>query len=337
MVPAAYEEKGAGGGRGRPARDGRPRPRPAAERHHHPRGARERHRRDRHERRLDERRPAPARGRARGRASSSTSTTSTASRPRRRCCATSSPAAATSPATCTTPAGWPSWSSASLEAGLLHEDAETVTGQTIGEHARSAQETEGQRGRAAPRRRDQAHRRPGDPARQPRARGQRRQALRPRARPPRGPRPRVRVRGGRDGRRHRAVDQGGRRGRDPQRGARRRARACARCSPSRRRSWARGWGRRSRCSRTAASPAPRTGSWPATSRPRRSPAARSPRSTTATRSPSTCRTAGSTSTSPTTRSRARVAAYDAPASVTDGVLGKYAKLVSSASEGAVTR
>jgi len=33
----------------------------------------------------------------------------------------------------------------------------------------------------------------------------------------------------------------------------------------------------------------------------------------------------------------RVAAYDAPASVTDGVLGKYAKLVSSASEGAVTR
>jgi len=32
-----------------------------------------------------------------------------------------------------------------LEAGLLHEDAETVTGQTIGAHARSAQETEGQR------------------------------------------------------------------------------------------------------------------------------------------------------------------------------------------------
>ena len=33
----------------------------------------------------------------------------------------------------------------------------------------------------------------------------------------------------------------------------------------------------------------------------------------------------------------RVAAYDHPASITDGVLGKYAKLVSSASEGAVTR
>src|SRR3954468_23360641 len=31
------------------------------------------------------------------------------------------------------------------EAGLLHEDGQTVTGKTIGEHARSAQETEGQR------------------------------------------------------------------------------------------------------------------------------------------------------------------------------------------------
>jgi hypothetical protein len=72
--------------------------------------------------------------------------------------------------------------------------------------------------------------------------------------------------------------------------------ACARCSPSPRRSSARGWGRRSRCSRTAASPAPRAASWPATSRPRPSRAARSRRSTTATRSPSMCRTAGWTST-----------------------------------------
>jgi dihydroxy-acid dehydratase len=31
-----------------------------------------------------------------------------------------------------------------LEAGLLHEDAETVTGRTIGDHARAAQETPGQ-------------------------------------------------------------------------------------------------------------------------------------------------------------------------------------------------
>ena len=60
--------------------------------------ARERDRRVACSRRLDQRRPAPARRRPRGRASSSTSTTSTASASARRCCATSSPAAATSPA-----------------------------------------------------------------------------------------------------------------------------------------------------------------------------------------------------------------------------------------------
>ena len=50
------------------------------------------------------------------------------------------------------------------------------------------------------------------------------------------------------------------------------------------------------------------------------------------------RTAGSTSSSPTTRSPRRVAAYEsAAAAVNDGVLAKYAELVSSASEGAVTR
>ena len=75
-----------------------------AARHHHEGLARERDRRDRHERRLDQRRPAPARGRAAKPASSSTSTTSTASPSRRRCCATSSPAASTSPTTSTPPA-----------------------------------------------------------------------------------------------------------------------------------------------------------------------------------------------------------------------------------------
>ena len=53
------------------------------------------------------------------------------------------------------------------------------------------------------------------------------------------------------------------------------ARACARCSPSPRRSWGRGSATPSRCSPTAASPAPPAASWPATSRPRRSTAARS--------------------------------------------------------------
>ena len=65
------------------------------------------------------------------------------------------------------------------------------------------------------------------------------------------------------------------------------ARACARCSPSPARSTAPAWARTSRCSPTGASPAPRTASWSATSRPRRRAAARSPPSATATSSPST--------------------------------------------------
>ena len=49
------------------------------------------------------------------------------------------------------------------------------------------------------------HRRPGDPARQPRARGLRGQARRPRAAPAHRPGARVRERGGRDGGRHRTA------------------------------------------------------------------------------------------------------------------------------------
>ena len=70
-----------------------------------------------------------------------------------------------------------------LDAGLLHEDAITVTGRTIGDHAGDADETAGPARRAPARRPDQGHRRPGDPARQPRAGRLRRQALRPRAAP----------------------------------------------------------------------------------------------------------------------------------------------------------
>ena len=58
----------------------------------------------------------------------------------------------------------------------------------------------------------------------------------------------------------------------------------------------RAWASTSRCSPTGASPAPRTASWPATSRPRRPAAARSPPSATATRSRSTSTAAASTST-----------------------------------------
>ena len=58
-----------------------------------------------------------------------------------------------------------------LEAGLLHEDALTVTGRTIGEDAREAAGDARPGGRAPARRPDQADRRAGDPAGQPRAGG----------------------------------------------------------------------------------------------------------------------------------------------------------------------
>ena len=85
------------------------------------------------------------------------------------------------------------------DAGLLHADAQTVTGRTVGEHADEAQETDGPARGPAARRPDQADRRPRDPARQPRARGVRRQARRARAPQAERAGARVRVRGGGDG------------------------------------------------------------------------------------------------------------------------------------------
>ena len=67
------------------------------------------------------------------------------------------------------------------EAGMLHEDAMTVTGQTIGEVAAEATEAAGPGGRAAARRPDEVRRRSGDPQGQPRAGGRRGQARRHRA------------------------------------------------------------------------------------------------------------------------------------------------------------
>ena len=54
------------------------------------------------------------------------------------------------------------------EIGMLHEDAITVTGKTIGEHARAASRDARPGGRAPARRPAQAHGRHRDPARQPR-------------------------------------------------------------------------------------------------------------------------------------------------------------------------
>ena len=115
------------------------------------------------------------------------------------------------------------------EAGLLHEDAMTVTGQTLGEIADSAEETEGQeviRPVSDPIKPNGGLR---DPARQPRSRRLRGEALGPR--PHGAPRPGagVRARGGRVRRRGGEVDPAGRGGGDPQRGPGRAAPGCARC------------------------------------------------------------------------------------------------------------
>ena len=82
------------------------------------------------------------------------------------------------------------------EAGLLHGDALTVSGRTIGEEAAAATETPGQEVVRPRRRPAEARGRARDPARQPRARGRRGQARRHRAHRPDRPGPRVRVRGG---------------------------------------------------------------------------------------------------------------------------------------------
>ena len=93
-------------------------------------------------------------------------------------------------------------SSACARPASCTRDAITVTGRTIGEIADEAQRDRRPGRRAPARRPDQADGRPRDPARQPRARGLRRQARRPRAPPPHGPGARVRRRGGGDGGRH---------------------------------------------------------------------------------------------------------------------------------------
>ena len=224
-----------------------------------------------------------------------------------------------------------------LDAGLLHEDAITVTGRTIGDHAGDAVETDGPEGRAPARRPDQGHRRPGHPARQPRARRLRREALRPRA----PPATRARRASSRARRPRWPPSSPARSSRATSSSSATRARpagpACARCSPSPPRSTARAWASTSRCSPTGASAARRTASWPATSRPSPSAAARSPPSQD-----------GDEITIDVDNRRldvalddetiaARVAAYDGNDNADlGGVLGKYAKLVSSASIGAIT-
>ncbi len=110
------------------------------------------------------------------------------------------------------------------EAGILHRDAITVTGRTIGEEAEQTAETEGPGSGAAARQSAQGNRRPGHPPRQPGARRLCGQGRRLRAARAHRPRSRIRVRGGllRGGQGR--PDQGGGRRRHPQRGPCRRTR-----------------------------------------------------------------------------------------------------------------
>ena len=111
---------------------------------HHARLARERDRRRRDDRRLDQRRAAPARGRQRGRRRADDRRLRPDRLAARRCSPTSSRAAATSRPTSARAGGVPLVVERLAEAGLLHRDAITVTGRTIGEEADAAEEAEGQ-------------------------------------------------------------------------------------------------------------------------------------------------------------------------------------------------
>ena len=130
-----------------------------------------------------------------------------------------------------------------VEAGLLHGDAATVTGRTIGEEAAAAVETPGQEVVRPIGRSDQADRRPGHPARQPRARGLR-ASRSPGTRAHDAPRPGAGVRQRGSGVRRRPAAGRSRPATSSSSATKGRAaaRACARCWPSPARSWAPGLG-----------------------------------------------------------------------------------------------
>ena len=168
------------------------------------------------------------------------------------------------------------------ELGLLHEDALTVTGRTIGEHAAEAEEAPGSRSSTP------STTRSAPPAAwpscaatsPPRAAWSSSPATTPAAISP-APRASSSPRRTRwppswPSRSTRATSSSSATRAPPA------APACARCSRSPPRSWARASARRWRCSPTAASRAPPTASWPATSPRRRRAAAPSPPSVRAT-------------------------------------------------------
>ena len=149
-----------------------------------PRVVRERDRGGRRDRRIDQRGAAPAGHRARS---------GRRARPRRlrshqRARAAARGSEAGRPLrrrrTCIAPAAPGSSRSGCQAAGVLHGDAMTVTGSTIGEEAAKADGNAGTGGRAPAGVAAEADRRPRDSARQPRARRLRRQGCGPRLREP---------------------------------------------------------------------------------------------------------------------------------------------------------
>ena len=231
LVPAQDPTQGRGGLRGRQAGGRRPQARPAARARSSPR---RRSRTPSPASPARAARPTPSctcsRSRARS-ASSSTSTTSTASASARRCCATSSPAASTSPSTSTRRAACPVMLQRLQEAGLLNEEHDHRHRADDRRARRGGHRDRGPARRARPRRAAEGHRRPGHPARQPRARGLRHQARRPREAPPRGPRARLRRRGGGLRRGHQRRASRPATSSSSATRARPADRACARCSP----------------------------------------------------------------------------------------------------------
>ena len=197
---------------------------------------------------------------------------------------------------------------------------------------------------AGPRRRDHPRderpdpqdRRPLDPARLAGPRGRGREVRRLRRRGLRGHRPRLRRRAGRDGRRHRGHPASPATSSSSATRARGAARACARCSPSPARSRAPASARTSCCSPTAGSPAGRRACASATSRPR--PPTAGPiafvRDGDRIRLDLAARTLDLL-VDEAELARRREGWAPLPPRYTTGVLGKYAKLVGSAAQGAI--
>ena len=180
----------------RRAGDARTRRRPAPEPGDHPRVARERDRLRLRLRRLDQRRPAPARGRSRGRGRARRSTTSSAISQRTPLLADLKPGGRFVATDLYRAGGVPLILNRLAEAGLLHADALTVTGRTIGEEAAAAVEAEGQEVVPPAVGPAEARGRAGDPAWQPGSRRRGGQARGHRAHGPDRPGAGVRVRGG---------------------------------------------------------------------------------------------------------------------------------------------